>query len=76
MPPAVLIYRDGHREEVTHYAIIGQALYTRADYWTTGTWTRTIQLAELDLPATLKANHERSVKFDLPSSPDEVVIRP
>ena len=76
MPPAVLVYRDGHREEVTSYSIIGEVLYTRADYWTTGAWSRTIQLADLDLPATLEANHDRSVKFDLPSGPDEVVIRP
>ncbi|HVI05539.1 MAG TPA: hypothetical protein VM711_05535 [Sphingomicrobium sp.] len=76
MLPAVLIYRDGHREEVTNYAIIGQVLYTRADYWTSGAWTRTIQLADLDIAATLKANQERGVKFDLPSGPDEVMIRP
>lgn len=76
MAPALLVYRDGHREEVTNYSIIGAALYTRSNYWTTGAWTRTIQLSDLDLAATVKANHERGVKFDLPSGPDEIVIRP
>lgn len=74
--PAVLVYRDGHSEEVSSYSIIGSALYTKADYWTAGAWTRTIQIADLDIPATLKENQQRGVKFDLPSSPNEVVIRP
>ena len=74
--PAVLVFRDGHSEEVSSYSIIGQAIYTKADYWTAGAWTRTIQMADLDIPATLKENQQRGVKFDLPSSPNEVVIRP
>ena len=40
-PPAVLIYRDGHSEEVSSYSIIGRMIYTKADYWTAGSWTRT-----------------------------------
>jgi hypothetical protein len=76
MLPAVLIYRDGHSEEVSSYSIIGRLMYTKSDYWTSGAWTRTIQIADLDVPATLKQNQQRGVKFDLPSGPDEVVIRP
>ena len=76
MAPAVLIYRDGHSEEVSSYSIIGRVMYTKSDYWTSGAWTRTIQIADLDVPATLKQNQQRGVKFDLPSGPDEVVIRP
>jgi hypothetical protein len=76
IPPAVLIYRDGHSEEVSSYSIIGRMMYTKSDYYSSGSWTRTIQLADLDLPATLKQNQQRGVKFDLPSGPDEVVIRP
>jgi hypothetical protein len=74
--PAVLVYRDGHSEEVNSYSIIGSAIYTKADYWSSGSWTRTIHIADLDIPATLKQNQQRGVKFDLPSGPDEVVIRP
>lgn len=75
LPPVVLVFRDGHQEQVESYMIFGNALYTKGDYWTTGSWTRQIQIAQLDLPATLKLNHERGVKFSLPSGPDEVVLR-
>jgi hypothetical protein len=76
IPPAILIYRDGHSEEVSSYSIIGRVMYTKADYWAGGSWTRSIQIADLDLPATLEQNQQRGVKFELPSGPDEVVIRP
>ena len=76
MPPTVLVYRDGHTEELRSYSIIGSSIYTKADYWTNGTWTRTIQIADLDIPSTLKQNQQRGVKFELPSGPDEVMIRP
>jgi hypothetical protein len=76
MPPAVLIYRDGHSEEVSSYSIIGPVMYTKSDYWSSGAWTRTIQIADLDVPATLLQNQQRGVKFELPSGPDEVIIRP
>jgi hypothetical protein len=75
-PPAVLVYRDGHSENVSSYSIIGPLIYTKADYWTEGAWSRKIQIADLDIPATLKQNQQRGVKFDLPSGPNEVVIRP
>lgn len=76
MSPAVLIYLDGHSEELSSYSIIGRSIYTKSDYYSSGSWTRTIQIADLDIPATLKQNQQRGVKFDLPSGPDEVVIRP
>jgi hypothetical protein len=74
--PAVLVYRDGHSEELSSYSIIGPLIYTKDDYWSSGSWTRKIQIADLDLPATLKQNQNRGVKFELPSGPDEVMIRP
>lgn len=75
LPPVVLVFRDGHQEQVESYMIFGRVLYTKADYWTTGSWARQIQIAQLDLPATLKLNEERGVKFNLPSGPDEVILR-
>ena len=75
-PPAVLIFRDHHREEVAGYTIMQGALYASQDYWTTGSWTKKVVLADLDLPETVRANQERGVKFVLPASPNEVVIRP
>jgi len=76
MLPTVLVYRDGHTEELMSYSIIGSSIYAKSDYWTRGEWTRTIQIADLDIPSTLKQNQQRGVKFELPSGPDEVVIRP
>ncbi len=75
LPPAIVVFRDGHMEEVGKYMIQGNILFTNADYWSTGSWTRKIPLAELDLPASLKLNKERGSKFSLPSGPNEVVIR-
>ena len=74
--PAVLIYRDGHSEEISSYSIIGRVIYAKSDYWTNGAWTRNIQVADLDIAATMRENEQRGVKFDLPSGPDEVMIRP
>jgi len=76
LPPAILVYHDGHTEELSSYSIIGVTLYTKADYWTSGAWTRKIQIADLNLPATLKQNHDRGLAFQLPSGPDEVILRP
>jgi hypothetical protein len=76
LAPAVLIYRDGHREEVSDYAIVGAVMYARGDYWQNGYWTKNIRLAALNISATMKANEDNGVKFTLPSSPNEVITRP
>src|SRR6202049_5322163 len=76
LPPTVLVFRDGHREQVPEYAIVGSTLYTNGDYWQSGHWTKNIQLSTLNIPATMKANHDNGVHFTLPSAPNEVVTRP
>jgi hypothetical protein len=76
IPPALLVFRDGHTEEVSSYSIIGGSIYTKANYWTSGAWTRTIAIADLDIPNTLNENQKRGVNFELPSGPDEVMLRP
>jgi hypothetical protein len=75
LPAAVLAFRDGRTEEVSSYTIVGGTMYVKVDYWTSGSWTKKIQIVDLDLPATLKLNHERGVKFALPVGPYEVVMR-
>ena len=75
LPSAVIVFRDGHQEEVAKYTIQGNVVYANADYWSTGTWTRKIPLSDLDVPATLKLNQERGTKFTLPSSPNEIMVR-
>jgi hypothetical protein len=76
LPAAVLVFRDGHREEAAKYTIVGGIIYLKGDYWTTGSWTRKIRVTDLDVPSTLKANSERGAKFSLPSRASEVILRP
>lgn len=61
-PDTVLIFKDGHQLEVANYAIVGGTLYDLTDGR-----TKKVQLAELDLPATVKENDERGVEFQLPA---------
>jgi hypothetical protein len=74
-PPAVLVFRDGHREEVRDYTIANNTLYARGDFYTDGYWTKQINLATLDLAQTQQANSTRNVPFTLPTSPNEVITR-
>jgi hypothetical protein len=76
LPPAVLVFHDGRKEEVSEYTIMNGTIYSKTDYWVTGSWIRKIQIADLDVPATLKLNQERGLKFVLPASSNEVVTRP
>lgn len=71
---AVLVFRDGHEEEIGKYCIIGETIHVTADYWSTGSWTRTVKILDLDVPATLKLNQERGTNFRLPSGPYEVMV--
>jgi hypothetical protein len=75
MPAVLLIFRDGHSEEVRDYTIADGILYAHGDYYTDGYWNKQIALAALDLPRTLEANASRKVNFVLPSSPNEVIAR-
>jgi hypothetical protein len=75
LPSVVLVFRDGHQEKIANYMIEGNTLYTTADYWSTGSWTRKIPIADLDVPASLKLNDERGARFSLPRGPNQVVVR-
>jgi len=76
LPPATLVFRDGHQEQVSSYTIVKDTIYTKSDYWASGSWGKKIQISDLNIPATLKANQERGVNFSFPSNPNEVVVRP
>ena len=76
LPPALLIFRDGHSEEVRDYTIADGILYARGDYYTDGYWNKKIALSTLNVSQTLEANATRQVKFILPASPNEVITRP
>jgi hypothetical protein len=74
--PAVLVFRDGHREEVSNYTITDGILYTAGDPYSGESWSRKIELSSLNLLETVKSNHSRGIIFHLPSAPNEVVVRP
>lgn len=76
LPPATLIFRDGHSEEVRDYTIADGILYARGDYYADGYWNKKIDLVALNIAETVQANTARNVKFVLPSSPNEVITRP
>ena len=76
LAPAVLVFRDGHSEEVHDYTIADGMLYIRGDYYNDGYWNKKIELSSLDLSQTQQANASRNVRFVLPSSPNEVITRP
>ena len=59
--PTVLVFRDGHKQEVSNYAIMGQTVYVFDSR------TQKIALGDLDVPATIKANDDRGVEFQLPA---------
>jgi hypothetical protein len=76
LAPAILVFRDGRRQEVIEYTIAEGILYTRADYYTDGYWNNKIALSSLNLPDTITANQSRGIKFQLPTAPNEVIVRP
>lgn len=57
----VLIFRDKHSEEVQNYAILGKTFWIFNEER-----ARKIPIAELDVPATIKANQDRGIDFSLP----------
>jgi hypothetical protein len=76
LPPAILVFRDGHREQVSDYTIADGILYAHSDYFTTGSWNRKIELSSLNLGETLKSNQSQGIRFQLPSAPNEVIVGP
>lgn len=64
-PSTVLVFKDGHRSDVLNYAIVGDTLFNLD---LAAGRTRKILLADLDLPATHKANDDRGVDFQIPAS--------
>ncbi|MGA8500210.1 MAG: hypothetical protein WB683_01555 [Candidatus Sulfotelmatobacter sp.] len=76
LAPVLLVFRDGHSEEVRDYTIADGVLYASGDYYTDGYWNKKIALSTVNVAQTLEANAARNVKFVLPKSPNEVITRP
>ena len=61
VPSTILLFRDGHRSEVSNYAIVGQTLWVF-----TQQRARKIPVSDLDVEATKKVNAGRGVEVPLP----------
>src|SRR3989441_11669430 len=61
VPSTILVFRDGHRSEVSNYAIVGQTLWVF-----TQQRARKIPVSDLDVEATKKVNAGRGVEVPLP----------
>jgi hypothetical protein len=75
-PPALLVFRDGHQEEVSNYTISNGVLYAGGDYYSGGPWNLAIPVSSLDIPRTVAFNQSRGLPFRLPASPNEVIVGP
>jgi hypothetical protein len=76
LPPTVLIFRDGHSENVHDYAITDGVIYARGNYYTDGYWNKKIEVSALNVSQTIQSNEARGVQFHLPGAPNEVITRP
>ena len=60
-PATVFIFKDGHKIETHSYAIVGQTLF---DF--TSKPLKKLQIADLDVDATRKANDDLGISLTLP----------
>jgi hypothetical protein len=58
----VLVFRDGRSEEIQNYAIVGKTVWVFTEQR-----ARKIPVADLNVPATTKANEARGIDFRLPT---------
>jgi len=65
LQPTILIFKDGHRQQISNYAIVGSNLYDL-----TAGHRLKVALADLDVAATQKANDDEGNDFRLPQLPD------
>jgi hypothetical protein len=63
LPPTTLVFRDGHREDVQNYAIIGDTLWILSE-----SRARKRPLADLDVENTKRTNAERGIEFSVPKA--------
>lgn len=73
LPSAVLVYRDGHREEISGYAIADGMIYSQTANWQNGHPIKPIPVAALNPAATITENNQRGITFLLPSASNEVI---
>ena len=58
LPSRILVFRNGHREEIQNYVLVGDTLWILTEQR-----ARKIPVPELDIETTTKANVERGLEF-------------
>lgn len=61
--PVVIVFKDGHQQEIGNYAIVGDTIYD-----INNRVARKIKLADVDLPQTIQKNEDRGIDFAVPAS--------
>ncbi len=59
----MLVYHDGHTEQVQNYAIVGRTMWIFSE-----SRARKVPLSELDVAATKRDNEDRGIDFVVPVS--------
>ena len=70
--PAVFIFKSGERVEAGHFLLSSNSLQMTPIEGK----PRTIVLSDLDLKATIAANHERGVEIKIPGGEGEITLGP
>lgn len=60
--PTTLVFRDGHRERVTNYAVVGETLWILDEQH-----ARKVPFASIDLAATRSVNEDAGTEFNVPA---------
>jgi len=68
-PPAVFILANGERFESSSYLLTADSLSAQQ-----GTTQRNIPLSQLNLPATLAANHQRGIDLQVPKNSSQIML--
>jgi hypothetical protein len=63
-PDTVLVFKDGHKQQISNYAIVGANLFDLSNGR-----RQKIAISDLDLAATQKANDDQGIEFKLPALP-------
>ena len=64
-PATILVFKDGHTQDVSNYAIVGTNLFDL----TPGRRLK-VALSDLDVAATQKTNEDQGIDFQLPELPN------
>ena len=68
-PPALFVFANGERLEINRYMLTANSLRVEI-----GRQQRRIPLSEIDVDATIAANHERGINLEFPTGRNEIFL--